>query len=364
MKHEIYSKPSGGIFYSPFSISFDSMEQLILINFEKDPDELYNVFELQMAQGKDAAQKFLVIAYRNDGNSDVYHQPGFPFASQADILNGPDFIESRLENVKFDINDKGLYVFFAFTDKTGRKIKVSVTEDRRHRNRPFFLLAPVGVRSENPVSFPVYSLYKMSFAKQRYTDIEIVIGDRKHRPDTFPLPVDGSPNFLTRYSADTFNVDWNKNHKGPLLPIMPAGDKADSDGIRYELTDNDGHYEITRFTSEYRRHQIIFDLIPPLPDLVCLDNQVRFEGHFTISTDSSKGTIRGTYYVNRNENVTDLQITPDKGWIPDEKRWILKIMFMIVRVFKEWPGTYVWNARIRINADGQPGMESAWKRVR
>jgi hypothetical protein len=364
MKQNIYSKPSEGIFYSPFSISFDSMEKLILINFEKDPDELYNVFELQMARDKDAAKKFLVIAYRNDGNSDVYHQPGFPFASQADILNGPDFIERQLENVKFEINDKELDVFFAFTDKTGRKIQVSVIEDRKPKNKPFFLLAPVGVRSENPVSFPVYSLYKMSFAKQRYTDIEIVIGDKKHKPDTFPLPVDCSRNLMTRYSADTFNADWNKNHKGPLLPIKPAGDKAESYGISYELTDNAGHYEIKRFTSEYRRHQIVFDLFPPLPDLACLDNKVHFEGHFTISTDSSTGKIRGIYSVDKNETVTDLRFTPDKGWIPYEKRLILKIMFMIVRVFKEWPGSYVWNARIHLNSDSQPVMESAWKRIK
>ena len=45
----IYSKASDGHFYSPFSLSIDNMEHLILINFEKNPDKYYNTFELQQA---------------------------------------------------------------------------------------------------------------------------------------------------------------------------------------------------------------------------------------------------------------------------------------------------------------------------
>lgn len=364
MKQDIYSKPSEGIVYSPFSVSIDSMEHLILVNFEKDPDELYNVFELQMARDADGKEKYLVIAYRNDGDADIYHQSGYPFASQANILNGTDFIESHLGDVKFEINDERLEVFFSLTDKTGRKIKVSVLEDRRRKNSPFFLLAPVGVRSVNPVSLPVYSLYNMSFAKQKHTTIEIEIGNRKHKPDTFPIPVDCSVNFLTRYSADTFNVDWNKNYKGPLFPLEPVDNKVEANGLSYELTGNNGHHEIKRMTFNSRNHEIAFDLFPPLPDLACLAGKIHYEGNFTISTDRSTGIIPGSYSVDKTENVIDLRFHPDRGWIPNEKRWILNIMFMIVRVFKEWPKTYEWDARIRLNAAGQPEMESAWKRIR
>ncbi len=38
----IYNRKSDGILYSPFNLSIDDMKKLILINFEKDPDELYN----------------------------------------------------------------------------------------------------------------------------------------------------------------------------------------------------------------------------------------------------------------------------------------------------------------------------------
>jgi len=49
LTYNIYSRNSDGSFFSPFSMSIDDMEHLILINFEKDPDKYYNTFELQKA---------------------------------------------------------------------------------------------------------------------------------------------------------------------------------------------------------------------------------------------------------------------------------------------------------------------------
>lgn len=363
MKQDIYAKPSVGVFYSPFSVNIDSMEHLILINFEKDPDEIYNVFELQQACDNGGRKKYLVIAYRNDGDADVFHQPEFPFASQASILNGTDFIESSLENVKFEINDDRLEVFFAFTDKLGRRIKAKVLEDRRQKNKPFFLLAPVGVISKNPVSLPVYSLYNMSFTKQKHTDIEVEIDNIKHKSDTFPIPIDCSKNFLTRYSADTFNVDWNKNYNGPLLPLMPVKNEAEANSITYELADNNGHYEIKRMISKNKNHRICFDLYPPMPDIACLSDKVHINGNFIITTDNSTGNLRGEYSMDKHENEIDLQFQPNYGWEPNEKRWILKFLFMIVKVFKEWPKTYVWKARIQLNGVDSLIMKSKWERI-
>ena len=120
------------------------MEHLILVNFEKDPDEFYNTFELQQARDKNNRKRFLVIAYRIDGGSDVYHQPDYPFASQSGILNNAEFIESPLDGAKFEINDDSLDVFFSFTDKSGRKITVKVNEDKTKMKKPaLFVLVSV-----------------------------------------------------------------------------------------------------------------------------------------------------------------------------------------------------------------------------
>lgn len=361
---DIYSTPSNGSFFSPFSFSVDPMEHLILINFEKDPDEIYHTFEFQQARKPNGEKSLLVIAYRNDGATDIYHQPLFPFASQASILNDVQFFSRPLEDAKFEINADRLEVFFAFEDKKGRRIHVKVDEGNRWKKNPFFLLAPVGTVSRQPMSFPVYSLYEMSFAKRKCTDITIEIDKVNHQPDTFPLPIDYSRNYFTRYSADTFNIDWNKNFHGDLSPLFPGKENilAD-DGVTYRLTSRDGHHEMESMSARNGKHTITANFFPPVPDIACLRTEVSVNGRFTIKPDKSTGVLHGGYFLKRRGDDVTIQLHPDGGWQPNEKRWILRLLFKMVKVFREWPGSYVWNAEISFNLPENPVMKSAWKRI-
>lgn len=364
LKKEIYAKNSDGSFYSPFSLSIDEMEHLILINFEKDPDEHYNTFELQKASDKSGRKGLLVIAYRNDGGADVYHQEGYPLASQESLLNDVNFTVCPLEGARFDVDDKRMDVFFAFTDRYGREIKVKADEDRSPRKKPFFLLAPIGTLARKPKSFPVYSLYGMSFTKRKYTDIEISIDGTKHKPDTFPLPLDGAKNYFSRYSADTFNVDWNKNFQGQLVPLMPGEDNRAMNGdVVYELFNNGGHYEIRRMSATNGKHLLSIDFTPPVPDISCLRKGLDMNGSFVITTEGAPGSIRGAYHLRSRENNVAMTIHPDKGWIPDEKRLLLKLLFSMVKVFKNWPKSYTWNAIINFDSIKKPLIKSSWERL-
>ena len=340
------------------------MEHLILVNFEKDPDKYYNTFELQQARDNTGSKRLLVIAYRNDGGADVYHQPGYPLASQESLLNEVNFTVCLLEGAKFDVDDERLDVFFAFTDRYGRGIRVKASEDRRPRKKPFFLLAPIGTLAKQPKSFPVYSLFGMSFAKRKHTDIEILVDGVKHKPDTFPLPVDGARNYFSRYSADTFNVDWNRNFKGQLLPFLPAEDNRVRHGdATYELVNNGGHYEIRQMSASNRNHRLSIDFTPPVPDIACLIDGLEMDGEFVIATDGAAGSVRGVYHVRSRGNAVEIRIHPEKGWIPGEKRLILRLLFSIVKVFKEWPKSYAWNAMINFGSANHPVMKSSWERL-
>jgi len=364
LRSEIYSRSSDGSFYSPFSMSIDDMEHLILVNFEKDPDKYYNTFELQQACDRTGNKRMLVIAYRNDGGADVYHQPGYPLASQGSLLNDVNFTVSPLEGARFEVNDDWLDVFFAFNDRYSRMIIVKVTENRKPRKKPFFLLAPIGTVAKQPKSFPVYSLYGMSFAKRKHTIIDIRIDNARHKPDTFPLPVDGARNYFCRYSADTFNVDWNKNFQGQIFPVFPWEDNRNGYGdIIYDLVSNGGHQEIRRISTANKKHLLKIEFSPPVPDIACLQDGLKMDGHFMITTDGSTGSIRGKYHVASQGNETEMSIHPDKGWIPDEKRLTLRLVFMIVKVFKAWPKSYAWNAIIINGSTKYPLMKSTWRRV-
>jgi hypothetical protein len=364
LKNEVYSGSSDGSFYSPFTLTIDEMEHLILINFEKDPDEYYNTFEMQQARDKTGRERLLVIAYRNDGGADVYHQPGYPLASQDSLLNDVNFTVCPLEEAKFKVDADRLDVFFAFTDKYGRNVNVKVNENRKPRKKPFFLLAPIGTLAKQPKSFPVYSLYGMSFAKRKYTDIEIRIDGTEYMPDTFPMPVDCAKNFFSRYSPDTFNVDWNKNFQGQLVPLFPGEDGKTRNGNEsYELLNNGGHHEIRRMSTTNRNHTINIEFQPPVPDIVCLRDGLKITGEFIITTDGAAGSIRGEYNARRHGNETEMSLHPNRGWIPGEKRLILKLLFMIVKVFKDWPKSYEWNAVIKSGNTKNPQMISSWKRI-
>lgn len=340
------------------------MEHLILVNFEKDPDEFYHTFELQQARDKNNRKMLLVIAYRNDGGADVYHQPGYPFASQASLLNDAGFTACPLAGARFEVHAGRLDAFFAFTDKYGREIKVKVFENRKPKGKPFFLLAPIGTVARNPQSFPVYSLYGMAFAKRKHTDIEIEIAGVKHKPDAFPLPFDCAKNYFTRYSADTFNVDWNKNYQGQLMPLRPGADNRVGDrGVTYELVNNEGHCEIKNMSVANSRHQMNIGFCPPIPDLACLRDRLIMDGAFAVTTDQSPGAIRGEFLVKRNGNEIEMRLHPAKGWEPNEKRWILRLLFLAVKVFKKWPTSYAWNAKIELDAMKHPVMRSGWERI-
>lgn len=340
------------------------MEHLILIDFEKDPDEFYHAFELQKACEKDDMKSFLVIAYCNDGSVDIYHQAAYPLGSQASILNEASFFVRSLDDVKFEKSTDFLYVYFSFEDKMGRRIAVKVNESNLSKKLPFFLLAPVGVVSKQPISLPIYSLYEMSFTKQKWTDIDITINDVKHKPDAFPLPIEYSKNYFTRYSADTFNLDWNKNVNGTLSALIPDKDhRAEDHGTIYELHNNEGHYEIVSLSAKNEKHKLSIRFFPAIPDLACLKDDIEVNGHFTITTDQSTGNIRGGFSLKRNLNTIKIQIQPKEGWQPNEKRWILKVLFKVVKVFKEWPKSYVWYATISFDIPNQPVIQSNWERI-
>jgi hypothetical protein len=361
---DIYSRNSDGRFYSPFSLSIDHMEHLILVNFEKDPDRYYNTFELQQARDSTGSKRLLVIAYRNDGGADVYHQPGYPLASQESLLNDVNMSVCPLEKARFTVDENCLDVFFAFRDRYGREIRVKAYEDRSPHKKPFFLLAPIGTLARQPKSFPVYSLYGMSFAKRKHTDIEISIDGTRHSPDTFPLPLDGAKNYFSRYSADTFNVDWNKNFQGQLVPLLPGEDNkaADGDAV-YELVSNGGHHEIKRMTATNGRHRVNIDFSPPVPDIACLRNGLETAGAFVITTDGAAGSVGGVYQLRSRGNETEITLQPGKGWIPDEKRLILQLLFKMVKVFKDWPKSYAWHAIITSGSTEYPFMNSSWRRI-
>jgi len=107
----------------------------------------------------------------------------------------------------------------------------------------------------------------------------------------------------------------------------------------------------------YRR---IFSLFS---DISALKNNIFLTGDFSIASDMEAGFIKGTYQIGNKKNDINIKLHPELGWIPRERRLILKLMFKLVKIFRDWPKSYIWDAQITRNENGCYFIDSTWKRI-
>lgn len=346
--------------FSPFSFKIIPMQKLFLINFEKDPDKLYLGLEPQWFDDPDYGRGLRVVAWRNDGYIDVYQQPDLikdeDFSLAAKGLG--DLIICPMADAYFTISDKGIDVSFAFTDKTGREIEVKITEKNPRPTRPFSLLAPVGSSSEKPTFFPYYLMHSFDFVRRSMTDVKVSINGRFHKPDTFPVPLNGSKIYFMRYSNDTFLVNWCPAYQGPLKPLSADN----TPGIAIDANQTSG--EITKVSVERGKHSVVVSFNPPFPNVTRIVDKATLQGQFVMATESeAAGKIGGTYNVVREGEEVQVTMHPSGGWQPKPHTLFLKFLFSAVSIFRTWSKTYVWKAAIKLQPGEPPFMESTWERV-
>lgn len=363
---DVYAKQATGVFLSPFRLQVDPIRRLLLINFEKDPDEVYIGFEPQIIDHPQNGRRLRIIAWRGDGYVDVYQQPGLrkdeTFAVAG--MGLADLLERPLADARFELSPTGVDVYFAFEDKQGRAIEVAIVEKHGRLAKPFTLLAPVGHGSTNPTSFPLFFLFGFYFVRQKGTEVMINIDGVAHRPDVFPFPLDGAKCYYMRYAADTFMATWNEVTAGPLLPLRPpgAGEFA-ADGVIYNLVDNQGHLEIQQMRVTNTAHQLAITFEPPIPDIAALRDGINLNGKFQVTADKSAGSLDGTYEIRRAGAKIEMQVHPSGGWKPYADRFFLKFLFFVGSVFKNWPKSYRWSAHITLQGEEAAEIESRWERI-
>ena len=356
--------------YSPFTLSTSPMERLFLINFEKDPDDLYIGFEPQWFDDASYGTGLRVIAWRKDGYVDVYQQPGLTLEENIDVAARglADTIVSPMESARFTINSRGVDAAFAFEDKTGRKVEVEVVEKSEKPTNPFALMAPVGSSSANPSSLPVYFMFAFDFVRRANTDVTIRINGRSHKADTFPFPLNGSRVYFMRYSADTFLVDWCPAQVQTLTPLL-EGHNGEGNHLtgpndtRYELSEEGGIPAFACISTSHGNHTFNARFQPPFPEITHIPDHASLKGRFSLGADESAGVVSGTYEVNRSGEDVEVTLHPGGGWEPRPTTLFLKFFFSAIKVFRQWPKTYQWTAKIKLNDDASPYMESKWRRI-
>jgi hypothetical protein len=362
----IYRPAAAGDFYVPFNLHLDQMKRLLLINIQRDPDTVYLGFEPQVFDDPVNGHGLIVIAWRLDGKVDVYHQPTVTLKPVNYEFVGKglaDLIERPLTDAHYEVQPRGVDVQLAFEDKLGRSIAVRVHETNEHPRQPFSLLAPFPSGSEKPSSLPLVLLYDFYFVRQKNTQVEIVIQGKHHKADTLPVSIDGTRMYFMRYSTDPFIIHWNKDFAGLLPALHPSGvGPIEDDDAIYELVQNDGHFEISSLRPRDQSHAVQFTFSPAFPDVVHLRESAQVSGTFHIDLEKSMGHIAGVYQVQRCGDQVKIEVHPVGGWQPGVRKWSVRFMFFVVKLFKQWPKTYRWTATLDLSQPDAPQLHARWTR--
>lgn len=363
----LYAAKSKGRLYFPFNLHVDPMERLLLIEFTRDPDPLYQAFEIQVFDDIVHGKGLMVIAARPDKKVDIYHQAGLDLKNtNYDILGKglDEMLERPMQGARYETGPFGVDVQVAFDDKLGRPIQIRICENGPKKRNPFNMLAPMGSSAENPPSLPLVLLYDFYFVRRTGTEIEIVIDGMDHKPDNLPFPMDGSRVHLIRYSADPFILLWNEKHEGKLKPLQieRAGEHTCGEVV-FSLIENEGRLELSGMRPAHASRDIRLVFDPPFPDLTCIRDGAGGGGAFTLWMEDI-GMLEGEYSFERSGTQVLVGAHPSRGWRPRVRHASARIIFSLARVFRDWPKTYHWKASIDLSMAESPRMKSGWSRIR
>jgi len=354
-------------FILPFTFSYDTIERLLLISFERDPDSLYIGFEAQVVPGLEGKEEHLVIGWRRDGMLDVYHSSRItpdPL-KYANVGKGlahlvpTDFIDSCLE-----IEEGGVRARYAFQDIEGRGISLQIIEENRRKPKPFPLLAPVGYSSAAPSALFLVYLRDFYFLRKKNTLLKIQIGSREHKPDLLPFPLDAQWMFYSRYSRKPLLVYLNPDFEGivPPIKVEEGTPEINSNLIKGELNWEDGALSLKKLVLPNPISPVELRFQPSFPSLLEFHEIARAQGTFELDSVPSMGQISGTYVVEKQGDSLVLELLPQGGWQPRPDRLSLRLLFSLAPVFRRWPSTYRWKAVLTRQKDGNFFMKSQWRR--
>ncbi len=356
-----YEVPTAGQFYSPFDLRLRPMERLLLIDFTGDP--VYRCIEVQSFDDAVQGKGLLAMLYRRDDRVDVYRQPGLSIERDGyEIQKGlGEWIESPLEGARLAITPHGAELDLAFDDHSGRRIEARVRETWPRR-RPASLLALVSAGVSHPRKLMIVYIFKFDFVRRPGAEVSVRIGGAVRRPVRMPLLLPGTPAYFTRYSAEPFVVEWNSNRSGALTALSPrgAGELRDGDAV-YTLSENSGHFEIEKMFGSNGRHSIAITFTPPVPDIICLVAGFERQGKFFITVDDKHSLAAGDYQIRPGTKETEVVLDIARGWKPTEGDLLLRTIYTFVPLFKRWPKTYRWSAKLK-HGTGGVTIESAWER--
>lgn len=353
-------------FINPFNIQVDPMERLLLVNFQKDPDSIYIGFEPQVFNDHIHGNGHIVIGWRADGKIDVYHEPQLRLNKGSYDIAGKGLqhmTATPMEKATYEITNSGVRAQYKFKDRDQREIEIEIEETNPRKRQPFGLLAPMGDAAEKPSSLPLVYLTNFYFVRKKHTKFKISINNRLHKPDSLPLPMDLTAMYFTRYSPRPIIATLNPEFEGELKPLsINQKEKVQNlEDLTLEMVYNNipELKSITRFNTVF---PVKLSFTPAFPSLYNIADGAEKKGKIIIQSEPSTGSISGQYRVVKNDGSINITMKPSGGWKPKITKFSLWFLYRVAKIFKQWPKTYTWEAKLEQNRSNQWFMSSRWIR--
>ena len=356
-KHEnslkIYDRPPRNMILSPFNLTFDPTDRLLIVNFEED--SIYYSIELQVFNiiGKDYP---LVIMYRKDNMKDIYYTNEIVIKNRkkivADLLTKVSFNQLDDIEYKFQFDEMGLDAYLFLKDKLEKEIEFKIKEKIPGRELTS-ILAPISTVSKNPECFPIVFLNKFGMVIKENTEIFVKIHSFSRDITEMPVRINKMSFYSARYSLEPVICNWNNNYSGSIDPIIlktPTLNISD-ENITYDLINNSDYFEIKQiYGTDEESHTISIDFSPAIPNLLSLGANSKINGRFSTIIDKKKGVFAGEYHLTRTGEAIEFIITLNKGWQPFPG--------------KLWLKTYKWVSKIHIQDIRDIKISSNWRRIK
>ncbi len=349
---KIYESTPKNMIYSPFNITTDHIDRLMLINFEEDP--IYYAIELQIF--RIAGEKLpMVIMYRKDDLMDIYYtnEAIIEFRKKLfeDMGTNVSFNQLEVIDFRFQTDDMGLDAYLFLKDKLEKDIELKIKENTPGRELTA-MLTPIVTASKKPQYFPIVYLNEFGMVIKKDTEIIIKIHGFLRKPVEMPVRMNGMNFYSAHYSLEPIIGNWNNSFSGNLNPMLINSSNLNviNENLTYEIFNNEGFYEIEKISGKNEvGHTISFEFSPAIPNLITLKSNMKIKGKFSCCIDDKKGIFAGEYYINRVGDIISLNIQPIKGWHPFPGKLWLKI--------------YKWTANIDIIDNDNIRIQSYWYRI-
>jgi len=349
---KIYESSPKNMIFSPFNITIDHIDRLMLVNFEEDP--IYYAIELQIFHI--AGEKLpMVIMYRKDDLMDIYYTNEAIIEHRKklfeDIRTNVSFNQLEEIDFRFQTDDMGLDAYLFLKDKLEKDIELKVKENTPGRELSA-MLTPIGAARKKPQYFPIVYLNEFGMVIKKDTEIFIKIHGFLRKPVEMPFRMNNMHVYLVYYALVPIIGNWNNIFSGNLNPILINSSNLNviNENITYEIFNNESYYEIEKISGKNEvGHKISFEFSPAIPNLIALKSNMKIKGKFSCCIDDKKGIFAGEYHINRVGDKISLNIQPIKGWQPFPG--------------KLWIKTYKWTADIDIIDNDNIRIQSYWNRI-